>query len=277
MLRNGGVLNPDSEQVAKDYDTQYRRSLSIPDAELVMTLDKLLLNYGVIDPARDQDSERLCIALRLLDTNSLAGKTILDYGCGTAKASVVFVQAGAEVFGFDSSSTSILLGKRRARVNGVEERVHLSVASGDKLPYKSASFDYVFGYEVLYYLNGKLNYSDEILRVLKPNGTAVFCESLAGNPLLNTSRAILRNLTRSIRRTGGAALTLDQIRVAFGPPAHLEVFPVNLLAMAKRVVGRPGVGSRRTLALLKKVDRYLLDRNPWLRRWCGEVVLKVTK
>lgn len=262
--------------VAARYDNVYARSLATPDGELSMSLNRLFANYGVLDPLRDRNSERLPIALQMLDFEQLTGKAILDYGCGSAKAAVVFAQAGATVYGFDASFNSIRTGLRRTRVNDVDRQVHLSVMAADTLGFPSESFDYVFGYEILYYLRGAA-FAGEIVRVLKPGGCAVFCEALDGNPVLRWIRTGLRQATRTINRTGGRPLTTEQIDRLFAAHARVDLYPVNLLGMGKRLFVRSNVLSRNVVALLKQLDRYCLVRLPRLRRWCGEVVIVVRK
>jgi ubiquinone/menaquinone biosynthesis C-methylase UbiE len=264
------------DQVIKQYDDLYASSHISQDKDLWMSRQKLYLNYGVKDAEKYKYSERIAIAWRALHRTGFQGKTVLDYGCGSAKAAVVLAQEGAEVVGFDVSSAAIQLGERRVKANGAEKQVRLLVASGGKLPFKTAFFDYIFGYEVLYYLNGKFKFGDEILRVLKPNGMAIFCEALGGNPFLSTVRAILRFATRSISRTGGVALTPKDIEGAFKQASKIETHPVNILSMAKRILRGDNGISIRTLAFLKNIDAWLM-RYPKLHRLCGEVVIVVTK
>jgi len=211
----------------------------------------------------------------MLDLDNVRGKTILDFGCGSAKAGVVFAKAGATVVGFDVSHNAIVTGRRRAAVNGVERDVGLCVMTGDRLGLRSETFDYVFGYEVLYYLQGD-RFSQEILRVLKPGGRAIFCEALDGNPLLRAVRTVARWATRSINRTGGRALRMDDIHALFGR-ARVATYPVNLLGMGKRFFPKPDRIGRMAVGMLKRFDRVLLNRLPGIRPWCGEVVIVVTK
>jgi len=267
---------PRAENVARRYDRSYARAFRVADHGLAMSLDRLFANYGVVDPVRHRDSERLPIALRVLEYPTLEGKVVLDYGCGSAKAAVVFAQAGARVFGFDVSPNAIHTGRRRAAINDVGDRVHLSVMSGNRLAYPDDSFDYVFGYEILYYIGG-LDFGREVLRVLKPGGRAVFCEAFDGNAPLRWARGVLRRVTGTVNRTGGRALTLDRIRGAFGPEADVATYPVNLFAIAKRFFAGAGVMSRHVVMGLKRLDRWCLGRYPRLRRLCGEIVVVVTK
>lgn len=267
----------ETDMVAARYDLEYAHSITVADGDLRFSLERLFRNYGVIDPTREGDSERLPIALQALGYPDLGGKIILDYGCGSGKSAVVFAQAGAEVYGFDIALNSIRIGRRRAKVNSVEKSVHLAVMAADRLGYPSGVFDLIYAYEVLYYLNGKIEFGDEILRVLKPGGRAVFCEALDGNPVLRGIRLFLRMVTGTVNRVGGRPLNYEEIQRAFGREAMVTTYPVNILGMAKRAFTRPNWISKNVIGFLKRWDRFLLVRFPGLRRWCGEVVIVITK
>src|SRR5262245_47173322 len=64
---------------------------------------------------------------------SLAGKRILDYGCGHGMAAVVMARRGAVVSGFDLSDEYLAEARRRAIANGVE--IDLQAADAHSLPY----------------------------------------------------------------------------------------------------------------------------------------------
>jgi SAM-dependent methyltransferase len=264
-------------EVKKRYDEEYGQSIALQGAQLLISRERLFRNYGVTEPERYRDSERLTIALDVIDNECPAGPCILDYGCGSGKSSVVLAQNGAEVFGFDISENSVKVGKRRAKVNGVEQNAHFLVASGFALPFPSDWFDCVFGYEVLYYLNGRISFGDEILRVLKPGGKAIFCEALAGNKILGGVRKILRFITRTVNRTGGTPLTVEDIDQEFEKPATIETYPINILGMARRILAGRGFVPETALRALKGVDRFVLGRYPDARKWCGEIVIVVSK
>ncbi len=63
----------------------------------------------------------------------LDGKRVLDFGAGEGLSSVVLARMRAEVFAFDLAHGNALLAARRARANGVGERVHLQEMAGEAL------------------------------------------------------------------------------------------------------------------------------------------------
>jgi ubiquinone/menaquinone biosynthesis C-methylase UbiE len=198
----------------------------------------------------------------------LAGKRVLDYGCGHGMASVVLARRGARVTAFDLSAGYLAEAARRALANEVD--VELVQADGERLPFAGGSFDRVWGNAVLHHLDAG-RAARELWRVLRPGGVAVFCEPWGENPLLDWARRWLPY--------PGKARTLDERplrRRQLGPLR--EVFPTleveghQLLSMVRRVLGRG-----RLSAGLEWCDRRLLRSWPGLGRFCRYVVLTLRR
>ena len=134
MKLSGKADRSSTSIVREQYDSVYKRNSAAADANLLMSLRKLYLNYGEYDTAARNGTEKLGIAWDVLDPGNELNQPILDYGCGSAKAATVLAQEGAAVIGFDISIASIRLGSRRLKANRVEEKVSLLVASGDSFP-----------------------------------------------------------------------------------------------------------------------------------------------
>lgn len=102
---------------------------------------------------------------------SLGGKRILI--CGLGVEAVAFAMAGADVYGFDGSTTQVEAIKDLARSLGLRNRTHLQTAHMAQLAYPDAFFDLAFGKSVPE--NADLwSGSRELLRVLKASGRAAF-------------------------------------------------------------------------------------------------------
>ena len=116
--------------------------------------------------------EKLHHLLRLVDFDGQRGKRVLDVGCGTGVDLVRFARAGAHAFGVDVASAAIGL----ARQNAAHQQLaaHLAVADGERLPFPSDRFDYVFAHGVVQYTADDRTLVSECHRVLKPGGTAFF-------------------------------------------------------------------------------------------------------
>jgi SAM-dependent methyltransferase len=98
----------------------------------------------------------------------LAGRHLLDLGCGKGRFARALCREGATVVGLDLSAAML------AEATGIE-RVR---ASARRLPFRPASFDAVVAVEVLQHLAPRSLdlVCDEIRRVLRPGGTLVIVD-----------------------------------------------------------------------------------------------------
>jgi SAM-dependent methyltransferase len=244
-----------SEQAFHDRQAEERaRRLAGPDA-LRFGDDSYLDHETWIRPA----FERL---------GDVAGRRVLDCGCGHGMAAVVLARRGARVTALDLSQGYLREAGRRAQANGVSlERVR---ADAERLPFAGGSFDRVWGNAVLHHLDlGRA--AAELRRVLAPGGVAVFCEPWGENPLLSWARHGLPYPGKD-RTPDERPLRRRQLRALRAAFPNLEVEGYQLLSMARRVL-RPG----RLTAGLEWCDARLLKRVPALRRFCRYVVLTLRR
>ena len=96
----------------------------------------------------------------------VAGRRILDAGCGSGPLSAALRDRGAIVTGFDNSAGMVELARRR-----LGEGADLQVADlGGPLPFPDGEFDDVIASLVLHYLEDWGPGLAELRRVLKPGG-----------------------------------------------------------------------------------------------------------
>ena len=213
-------------------------------------------------------------ALRLIDVDRLAGKTILDYCCGTGLTGIYFALKGAKVQAFDASAKAIEVARQSARLSGVEGHIHFSVQDAQRLEYPSGSFDAAYCQSALHILVDYPKCPEELARVLKPGAKAVFCEEPLGyNPLLKPARWWRR---RRYRECGGRTLSYGDLR-RFGTPfGGTRVFHFNLFTQVRTLLGDrtfvPWV--KMFLRGTYAVDEWLLAHVPPLRPLAGKVVVE---
>ncbi|HMO34969.1 MAG TPA: class I SAM-dependent methyltransferase [Gemmatales bacterium] len=201
-------------------------------------------------------------ALALL--GELRGKRILDFGCGHGMASTLLARSGADVFAMDLSANFVHEAVTRALVNSTN--VQGFVADGCRIPLRDHCLDGIWGVAILHHLH-VVKAAQEIKRVLKPGGTAVFCEPWGGNPFLEWGR---RNVPyvgkeRTPDEKPLQEQDLLQLRNFF---SNMQVKHVQLLGMLRRLWRKmPG------LSLLDRWDYALLRHHPSLRTWCRYVVI----
>jgi SAM-dependent methyltransferase len=194
----------------------------------------------------------------------LAGKRVLDYGCGHGMAAVVLARRGGRVTAFDLSHGYLEEAHRRAEANGVT--IDIVRADGEHLPFAAGTFDRVWGNAVLHHLDVEVA-ARELLRVLRSGGLAVFCEPWGENRLLDWARRRLAYPGKA-RTPDEQPLRQRHVRLLRRVFPHVEVQGYQLLSMARRVL-RPG----RLVAGLHWCDDLLLKRVPALQRFCRYVVL----
>ncbi len=103
------------------------------------------------------------------------GKRILDFGCGEGEISTQLALLGAQVTGVDISPELVDLGRIRAKLDGVEDRIQFIAGDITTLNLPPQSFDHVLCYAVLHHVDLQET-PPHLLKVLKPGGTMLMAE-----------------------------------------------------------------------------------------------------
>lgn len=128
------------------------------------------------------------------------GAAALDAGCGSGANTILLGASFARVVGCDLSEEAVRLSRRR----GLER---LLVADVNRLPFRSAAFDYVLCADVFESLEvDERRAIEELARVTKPGGRLVVSVAAFQLLLSEHDRAV-----HSVRR-----YTKDRARAAFG-------------------------------------------------------------
>lgn len=274
-------MNIRVDEERRFFDEFYRSLLSYPDHALIGDLAAF---RRFLDDPRHPFFERrrlYALALARLLEKPVAGLNVLDYGCGPGDWGVMLATEGANVTLLDLSPAAIELGLRRAHANGVAGRVRgVARDASDLRCFADGEFDLVFASGALHHTLKYPNALEELARVIRTGGRVVLAETYGNNALLNFARRLRARWSREPAAQGEEILISDReiagLRRYF---RRVEVHPRNLLAMAKRLFrGRfhnPAV--RASLRALEAADEVLLGWLPWLRRYCGEVVIVAEK
>jgi SAM-dependent methyltransferase len=139
--------------------------------------DLAITTHPVGSPGFFQDLDeyhfdKLHHLLRLVPFTQLSGRTVLEVGCGTGVDLVRFALGGAKVTGVDLAESAIGLARQNFAQRGLP--VRLLTADGERLPFADATFDFVFAHGVVQYTGDGRRLVEEVHRVLKPGGEAVF-------------------------------------------------------------------------------------------------------
>lgn len=266
-----------SDDERRFYDEVYAAVRDQPDGSL--RCDAARMRQILADPASGYYERRHLYgaALDYLESLPLERLRILDYGCGSGDWGVLMATEGARVVLLDLSPVAIEAGQRRADVNGVADRVTgVARDASDLGCFEDDAFDLVFASAALHHTLKYPAVVTELLRVLKPGGTLLLVETFGNNRLLNMMRRLRWRLSGQPDEAGEDILFSRQHIAVLRPHfEHVELTPLNLVAMIKRVFrghfSRPMV--RAVVGWAEAIDRKLLHAWPALRQHCGEVLV----
>lgn len=202
----------------------------------------------------------------------LAGKRVLEVGCGTGNLSTYMALRGARTVGVDVSAGMLELARRRARVNGVADRTTFLVQPVEDLDEPDGSFDVVIANQVLHHLDLP-RAMPNIARLLSQDGCALFAEPVLLLPeWVRTARystPVLRVFPARTDTPDERSIDLrdlDLIRSAF---AQSSVHPFQAFARLQNFVDLSDPAFHR----LQRFDEALLTRVSGSRRLARYVVL----
>jgi SAM-dependent methyltransferase len=104
----------------------------------------------------------------LIPFSELAGKDVLEIGCGTGVHARLLAEAGASVTAVDLTPTAVELTRRRLDLHSLSADVR--EADAERLPFADASFDFVWSWGVIHHSQSTEAVLAEIARVLRPGG-----------------------------------------------------------------------------------------------------------
>lgn len=193
-----------------------------------------VLMVAVVGPARyrawrettlGRMTERLEHDLLLGIVGPLAGRRLLDIGCGDGVLTRRVAAGGAVVTGIDADPEMV------ATARAATPAATISVGNADHLPFADASFDVVVANTVLCLVENRREAMAEAVRVLRPGGRLVLGElgrwslwalkrrikGMLGSRLWRHSRFTDARALRA--ELAGAGLVVEEIRgAAFYPP-----------------------------------------------------------
>jgi ubiquinone/menaquinone biosynthesis C-methylase UbiE len=196
---------------------------------------------------------------------AVAGRVVLDYGCGDGESSRALLSEGAgHVYGLDLSPTAVELARAKGLTNAT-----FQAGDAHKLPWPDHSFDVVVGRAILHHLDLPTA-TRELVRVLRPGGELFFMEPLYHNPLA----ALFRLLTPTARTVDERPLTRHDV---LWIEKHFEASEHGYSLLVSMSLGAvtsliPGLGpSNWALKIADRLDR-VLAHTP-MRWWMGHIYL----
>jgi 2-polyprenyl-3-methyl-5-hydroxy-6-metoxy-1,4-benzoquinol methylase len=198
--------------------------------------------YGVGSPNEEN--------LQLI--GSVAGKHVLEVGCGGAQAAIAFAKQGAVVTAVDVASSEIEFAKELAKENNVSIEFHRRNMA-DLSPVVSASQDVVFSAYAFNYVDDLPSCFKEVYRVLKSGGLFVWS---GAHPFGHSVDPETLRLHRSYFETGKSVVG-EETGCAFASVHRTVTDYFNLLVGAGFVVER----------MVEPDSRQRYPYDPWYGLW----------
>ena len=207
--------------------------------------------------------------LRIL--GDVAGKDVLEYGCGAAQWSILLAQAGARSVGLDNSGRQLEHAREAMAAAGVDfPLVH---ASAGEAPFEDGSFDVVFCD------HGAMTFADpyvtvpEVARLLRSGGLFAFSHTTAlsilcydkdGDTTVPELRRDLFDLHRIEWPDPG-----EPVEFNLPQGTWIELFRANGFLIEDLVEVQPPAGAASTYRSAEETE--------WARRWPMEQIWKLRK
>jgi 2-polyprenyl-3-methyl-5-hydroxy-6-metoxy-1,4-benzoquinol methylase len=247
----GAIL--ESEQAYFD-----REAAGIDDSELMIAPDQMRRYREARARSTNIPKDTLFSMLQ-----PLAGKRVLEYGCGMGEDACHCADCGAKVWAFDLSPISIRKAQRRAELLGLSDRIEFSVRTAGSTGYAPGSFDVIFGSAILHHLHQHLDeiYA-ELNMLLAPGGVACFMEPVANSKTLLKLRHLTPvrcDATPDERQLYYSDFELMK-RHGFSSVDYVHFYNLERL---QRVLGG------RSARMLRRVDYYAQRLLPFLKRYYG--------
>ena len=203
---------------------------------------------------------------------SAAGPCVVEVGCGPGEnlgeAMRRLAGTAETVVAVDLSWDSLRHARADVRLPGSIRYVR---ADAEHLCLRAQSVDLAYGLGILHHLRRPAIY-EELHRVLRPGGRAVFLEPLAGNWFVDTFRRVtprMRSPFETPLRWREWEATGTPLRVR-----HREFLLTSLAGVALALVAGHGALTRVIDAALWDLDAELTRRRPSLSRWCWLSILE---
>jgi 2-polyprenyl-3-methyl-5-hydroxy-6-metoxy-1,4-benzoquinol methylase len=202
----------------------------------------------------------------------VAGRRVLEVGCGSGALAVYLALQGAEVVGIDVSRGNCRVAERRATVSGIGRQAAFRAEPVEYLADPDGHYDLIVGNQVLHHVD-LAQAMPNLHRMLKPGGRAVFCEPVLFAPdalaQLRDSAFVTRRFPSRKDTPDERAISRADLIAITRPFDRSEIRPFQLLCRAENFHHL----SDRWFRRLERADRFLLRALPPSRALCRYVVV----
>jgi glycosyltransferase involved in cell wall biosynthesis/2-polyprenyl-3-methyl-5-hydroxy-6-metoxy-1,4-benzoquinol methylase len=201
---------------------------------------------------------------------AVAGRNVLDMGCGDGESSARLLELGAaHVLGVDISRTAIDRALARAQPGRLDFRL------GDVTLEIEGTFDCVFGRSILHHID----YRALLVRLyeerLTPGGTMLFMEPQGENGLIR----LYTRLVAAAHTPDEQSFMEDDIAWLRSHFAEIELYPVNYLTFPAAILSSrlPLDADNVLLRACDRADEWLAGHVPRLRTRFRQTIVAIRK
>ncbi len=193
-------------------------------------------------------------------TAASRARTVLEYGCGDEIMAFDLSHVARQVTGIDISDVAIQQAERIAAHRNLPN-VNFHVDNAEDMHLADASVDVVVGSGIIHHLDIPKSVQ-ELRRVLRPGGVAIFAEPLGHNPAVNW----YRNRTPELRTPDEHPLLVKDLRYMAKAFSSSRVRYFGLIAPALGLVTRHVKRHSLITRMVWALDRALC-RIPFVNRY----------
>lgn len=202
---------------------------------------------------------------RLLDS-MCRNKTVLEIGCASGERICRLGALANRMTGIDISESAIARAITTAEANMLKD-VEFRIMDAENLMFEDDSFDIVYGSGILHHLELEHMFR-ELIRILRPGGSALFIEPLGHNIFIN----LYRRMTPSYRTETEHPLRMSDIRLTkkFFMNVSIEyyyLFTIMAIPFSRTIIFQP------LMRILEVIDRVLFTIFPFSRRFAWMVLM----
>ena len=155
---------------------------------------------------------------RFMKREQIAGKDVLEVGCGMGTHAAMLAGAGARVTAVDLTERAVAVTQRRLEVFGLAANIQR--ADAEQLPFGERTFDLVWSWGVIHHSSSFERCLDEMARVLRPGGRLVLMVYYRPSIVYYLNNGLIRGVLMGqlLRKS------LQEIYVESGDGAFARVF-----------------------------------------------------
>jgi ubiquinone/menaquinone biosynthesis C-methylase UbiE len=112
----------------------------------------------------------------ILDKSLPVTGEILEIGTGKGHFALCLAKRGFNFTSIDISETEQAIARLNLRYFGLEEKVNFKIEDARSLSFPDKTFDAIYSVNVLHHLEDSFKVLNEIIRLLKPRGTAILSD-----------------------------------------------------------------------------------------------------